>query len=82
MLPVSSFFGYLLFLPFQEKTACRQRDADPCKKIPCHMDHKLPLVIAWNSGGNDAFNDMVDSYNDFIRDSNRIDASKLDNKKK
>ena len=33
-------------------------------------------------GGNDAFNDMVDSYNDFIRDSNRIDASKLDNKKK
>ncbi len=46
ILPVSSFFGYLLFLPFQEKTACRQRDADPCKKIPCHMDHKLPLVIA------------------------------------
>lgn len=33
-------------------------------------------------GGNDAFNDMVEAYNDFIRDSNRIDASELDNKKK
>lgn len=33
-------------------------------------------------GGNDAFNDMVEDYNDFIRDGNGIDASELDSKKK